>query len=159
MVSKVFRVLAEAYVSMTKLANKNAGKAKAKGIKTVKKAPKAKLKASTKPMAAKAGKVNKTKAPVVNKGKPVVQAAKIVAKTAKTPPMEIPKIAKKGKAPKAASAPKTAPAKVMLDGKVVNGGKKAEALAQIIGSPKEEEVILTNADGKEDCRVHDCDNE
>jgi len=40
------------------------------------------------------------------------------------------------------------------------GDKKAEIIAEIVAAQKDEgEVVLTNADGKEYCRVHDCDNE
>jgi hypothetical protein len=39
--------------------------------------------------------------------------------------------------------------------------KKAEVLAQLAaaGTQDEKEVVLTNAEGKQYCRVHDCDNE
>jgi hypothetical protein len=73
----------------------------------------------------------------------VAKAAKIAAKTLT------------GKLVKAAKGSKEA-APTTVAGKI----KKGQAVvAEILAADKEAEVILTNADGKQYCRVHDCDNE
>ncbi len=88
--------------------------------------------------------------------KKTVKAASPVKKAA-------PKLAQasskaKGPAPKAvakvAASPKATPAKAPK-------GKKIEAATVIaaLKQAEEAEIILTNADGKQYCRVHDCDNE
>ena len=80
---------------------------------------------------------SKAKKPVVLKGKPT-KVAKV-----------------KGPEPKPLAA------KTQTSKQTTKAEKKAEIIAQIAAqaTKHEKEVVLTNADGKQYCRIQDCDNE
>ena len=65
------------------------------------------------------------------------------------------------KPPSKALGTKAAKEQPEVKSKLSKSEKKAEVLAQLLAEQQktEAEVVLTNADGKEYCRVHDCDNE
>ena len=115
--------------------------------KTAKKAAKKAIKAKSKPK--KAPKKALKAAPKAKK------PLKMVAKAKPTKAIVQAKAGKSGKVEKALKGAKevVSPAAKAL--------KKGQAVvAEILAADKAEaEVILTNADGKQYCRVHDCDNE
>jgi hypothetical protein len=135
---------------MGKSAKKKKDKTKPKTAKTVKKVPKvAKIKATAKAAAP------KVKAAAVKPVKGMGLLQKALGKVAS-------KLMPPTKGAKGVPVQAAAPTPAVGKGKGAKGAaktdKKAEALAQLL-IPKEEDVVLTNADGKEYCRVHDCDNE
>jgi hypothetical protein len=115
----------------------------------MKKTTKKPAKAASSKKAKKPQKPQKTLAQALKKAPKVLKSlAKDVKKAADkiiaAPP------AKKGKA--------QAPVEPVA--KLGKGGKKAEVMNQLAAAQaKEEDIILTNADGKQYCRVHDCDSE
>jgi hypothetical protein len=110
--------------------------------KKSKTAPKAATKKTKKPVKAVAKKLLSKPASKIPKVKGHTAKPKVQAKPAAKPT--------KSPAPLEASKALAKPVK----------GKKNAAELQIIAAPEPEaEVILTNADGKQYCRVHDCDNE
>lgn len=118
------------------------------------------VKGSSKPAKSLKLKVNSTLKPVPKAtAKP---AAKSVAKSAanvKAPPQkEMKPLAKPAaKAPMIEVKP-GAKGVVGPKIKLSKEEKKAQVMAQIVALQKEEsEVVLTNADGKQYCKVHDCD--
>lgn len=133
-----------------------------KSKKPAKKPAKKKVPAKAKTAAKKAV---KPKAKIAAKSK--VKAAK-PAKAGKAPKAaKMKKVLAPAKPPKAAKVKKAAPIPAKLKGKGGNGGGKVKAAPKVEAAPEvdaeptepeiQEEIILTDAEGRRYCRVKDCD--
>jgi hypothetical protein len=127
--------------------------------KTAKKTAKTKKPAKATGGSKKAPKLAKSKDKAVLAQKVAKLAGKVVARASKMMEKAATK-AGNGKPEKQskAAAPAAAGIKEAGKGKGSKADKKAELAAQLAAQVDAPEVVLTNAEGKQYCRVHDCDN-
>ena len=133
---------------MKKKAKKSGAASKTKG--KAKSAPKKALKNPAKVLKTKSNNNSKVSAKGASKIAKVSAKPAKAAQTIKAPKVSLAKTQ--------APVEKVAPVLAKAKGKLTKEEKKAQVLAQIAATQKEEPVVvLTNADGKQYCKAHDCD--